>query len=243
MIKRIVVFSLTVILSLYLLLSASALELIPQMFTEDIEKYNAYIQENEDLPNNFVTYHALSALGAFRSFCTYDTPRSMQHYYYCIEVQADIDIFVYLDVNKKLDRNLETVDLSQIDRDMSYINEAKNCIIESEGFIYEYYDYGKENGKLASVSWIIGNLTFTIGCSDKEFNNLSPDSLLGRILSNSPKDHREAMNRIKINIISDWLRNSIANIIVVFFGLIISAAVFIVIGKRCRRQSAISVYD
>ena len=79
MIKRIVVFSLTVILSLYLLLSASALELIPQMFTEDIEKYNAYIQENEDLPNNFVTYHALSALGAFRSFCTYDTPRSMQH--------------------------------------------------------------------------------------------------------------------------------------------------------------------
>ena len=234
--KRVIAFSVAVILALFLPFSVSALEIIPQMFTVEIDKYNAYIQENEDLPRNFVTYQALSAFGSFRSFCTYETPKLMQHYHYTFDVQEDINIIIYVDSSKRMDKNLETVGMSQIINDMSYIKEPKDCVIKSGGFIYEYYDCGQENGKLASVSWVIGNVTFTIGCSEHEFHNLSPDSLLGRILSDSRIDHRIAINQIKFNIICEWLRNSLDIVMIVFVILIVILAASIVVWRRYKRR-------
>ena len=182
-VRRLFAFALVLVcLGAVYILPASAMTRIPEVYIDNEQDYNAYLEEGDgEIPAYFVTAEELRPFGSFRSMTSEDNV--IESYSYSLTAQNGESVSITV-VNRipgwGLIEEKGTLNLSLVDSDMRTLKEEVSGTIVRQGVEYNYRD-----GALTEICWMTNEFIFRLNDSNyyATFANLPEDSLITRLLS------------------------------------------------------------
>ena len=177
------------------ILPASAMTRIPEVYIDNEQDYNAYLEEGDgEIPAYFVTAEELRPFGSFLSM---KSDFNYAHSYeYDLTAQNGERIRIAIRTLAAVKSYISvkgTLDPALVGADMRTLTEEVYGSIVRQGVQYQYYE-----GKLDSISWMTEDYRFWLSFPEGQTQHpaLPEDALLSRLVSVSEEDFASARQEL-----------------------------------------------